>query len=374
MDRSAWHSLRCIAMGLCLTSGLCAGCGQSGASLPQKTGILVMAHGGDASWNEQVQATVQPLRKNQPVAIAFGMAQTSTLRQAVRELENAGAERIAVVRMFISGSSFLPETEYILGLRNQPPGQSLGHSDPHAQHAHDHDHAHPSGHAAEQQVAENHQHAAEPQHSAGDQHASHDHHAHEHQPAADEHHAHDHQHASAGGDGGHVMEKPEPIRPKSRILLSRQGVSESPLVDEILVDRVKNLSREPSRESVLILAHGPGDNNENQDWLKQMDRRAEYVRKLGPFRQVSCETLREDWPDERVAAEKRIRAFVEAGNRDGGKVIVVPFRVAGFGPYKDVLKGLTYTADGRGFCPHPNMTRWIEEAAQQCLVDAGGRQ
>ncbi len=46
---------------------------------------------------------------------------------------------------------------------------------------------------------------------------------------------------------------------------------------------------------------------------------------------------------------------------------LIPFRIAGFGPYAKVLEGLEYVADGRGFCPHPNMTRWIEQTARACL-------
>ena len=74
------------------------------------TGILVMAHGGDPAWNLDVEATVAPLREKYPVEIAYGMARTSTLREAVQRLESRGVERIAVVRMFVSGESFLEPT------------------------------------------------------------------------------------------------------------------------------------------------------------------------------------------------------------------------------------------------------------------------
>ena len=92
-----------------------------------RRGILVMAHGGDAEWNEAVEATIAPLREHQPVAIAFGMARPSTMDAAVRSLEGQGVEEIAVVRMFISGDSFLERTEQILGLRELP--------EPHEPHA-----------------------------------------------------------------------------------------------------------------------------------------------------------------------------------------------------------------------------------------------
>lgn len=271
--------------------------GISGCSAP-KTGILVMAHGGDSAWNKNIEAGVAPVRDKYPTEIAFGMARTSTMREAVERLEDRGVSRIAVVRMFVSGDSFLESTEYILGLRDSLPGSH---------------------------------------------------------------------HASHGGGGGHHMEAPERLTTNATFVVSRQGVGESPLVDQILVDRVKALSTNPSEESVLILAHGPADEAENERWLANMRLRAQGVHKLGAFRHVQCETLREDWPERRAEAERRIRAYVEAGGKNGGRVIVIPFRIGGFGPYRELLRGLDFVADERAFCPHPNLTRWIEQTAEGCL-------
>lgn len=267
-------------------------------------GILVMAHGGDAAWNRDVEATVAPLREKYAVEIAYGMARTSTLREAVQRLESRGVERIAVVRMFISGESFLAPTQYILGLRPELDG-AMGH------HMEGGDHAAPSG-------------------------TMH-------------------------------MEKPEPIDTRAMFLLSKSGVGESPLIDRILADRVKALSTDPAREMVLIIAHGPGDDTENEAWLQHMDARARAIEALGPFRSVHVETLREDWPHRRAEAEQRIQRHVEQATDSGVRVIIVPFRVAGFGPYREVLDGLEYVADGKGFCPHPLMTEWIEQTALACF-------
>jgi len=78
------------------------------------------------------------------------------------------------------------------------------------------------------------------------------------------------------------------------------------------------------------------------------------------FWKVEVQTLRENWPEKREASEKRIRAFVAGAASEGSQAIVIPFRVHGFGPYKEVLDGLDYAADGRGLPPHPAVTRWIE--------------
>ncbi|WP_428940145.1 hypothetical protein [Fontivita pretiosa] len=290
-----------------------------------RIGIVVMAHGGNADWNRDVEATVQPLRDKYPLEIAYGMARTSAIRAAVERLEKQGVQRIAVVRMFISADSFLPETEYILGMRDHlPQSDSHSHAQSHASHQ-SHASYHDAGHASHQD--------------------------------------------SEHGSGGHDMEPPQPIRPRVHVAISRRGVSESPLIEQILVERVAALSRDPARESVLILAHGPESDAENQRWLEMMRLRIAGISAIGSFREVRCETLREDWPEKRTEAEKRIREFVERQSRDGGRVIVIPFRVAGFGPYKKVLQGLSYVADGRGFCPHANMTEWIEQSAIECFKE-----
>jgi hypothetical protein len=305
-----------------------------GCVKPQR-GILLMAHGGDPSWNEQVEQVVSPLRSRQPVEVAYGMATTSTLRDAVKRLEARGVHEIAVVRMFISGESFLLPTEFILGLRSDLPPDPHGNYLPPRSQAACHEGKKTAGGAALASA------------NSGSPHGS----GAEPVPSGDH----------------HCMEPPERIAMKAQVALSREGVADSTLVDQILVDRVKALSRHPHQESVLILGHGPGDDRENERWLEKMRARARGVERLGPFREVRCETLREDWPERRSQAEQRIRAFVHAQSRDGGRVIVVPFRVAGFGPYKEVLQGLNYVSDGLGFCPHPNMTQWIAETATACF-------
>jgi len=273
-----------------------------GCTGAKKTGILVMAHGGSAAWNNSIETTVEPLRKDHPIEIAFGMARASTLHEAVQKLERDDVRDIAVVRMFISGDSFLGRTSSILGLSGDAPPY---------------------------------------------------------EPASSK---------SDGHGGGHGMAAPRRIPSESRFSLSTRGVAESPLVDQILFDRVKALSTNPAEESVLVLAHGPADEAENERWLANMRLRSQRIHEIGAFRHVQCETLREDWAQRRAEAVRRIREYVKAGSADGGRVIVVPFRIAGFGPYKEVLEGLTYVADGRGFCPHPNMTRWIEETAERCVA------
>lgn len=260
-------------------------------------GVLVMAHGGGATWNGEVEAALAPLRSKYPLEIAFGMADATTIQEGVSRLEAEGVDRIAVVRLFISGESWFERTRQILGLK---PG-------------------------------------AQPRPADG-------------------------AHAGQGEHAGHGMAF-WVVDADASFAMSEEGLMDAGEMGAVLAERARGLSRDPAREDVLILAHGPADDGENERWLQQIDRRAGAVRDALPFRRVQVETLREDWPEAREAARARIRAFVARASRDGGRAIVIPYRVQGFGPYAEVLDGLSYVSDGQGLVPHPQVRAWVDRQA-----------
>lgn len=275
-----------------------------------------MAHGGSEEWNAAVEKAVEPLRSFCPTAIAFGMADRESLAGALRDLESRGVSRIVVARLFVSGLSFLEQTEYFLGLRDDPPDYFLLH------------------------------HASSGGHGSGE--------------SGQAHH-------SIVPSSEHPM---EPIPTTSSLALTPHGLYDADEIGEIVVERVRTLSREPSRESVLVLAHGEGDDDVNSEWVQQIERITRGIQAIGPFSAVRVETLREDWSDKRKPAEKRIRQFVLEGDKKGD-VLVIPFRLFGFGPYRKVLEGLEYRADGVGLLPHQEVTNWLMREASDCFASQG---
>ena len=267
-------------------------------------GVMVMAHGGTDEWNAAVEAAVAPLKDRIPTAIAFGMADPATLKQAVVTLEEQGVDCIAVVRLFMSAHSFRHQTEYLLGLRADPPPFFISHG----------------GHGAH--------------------------------PGSD-------------------AEDPQPLSVNAEILLSQEGLLDAPQMGDVLAQRAMSMSDESGQESVLVIAHGPGDDAENEEWLRKLDALADSIRATGSFTSVAVHTLREDWEEKRAEAEQRIRAFVETQSKDKGRVLVIPFRLYGFGPYAEVLDGLSYEANGMGLLPSSMVTDWIIEQAQKTLKESG---
>lgn len=300
-------TLRCIPLPALALLAFTA-CRVSPASGEDDYGVLVMAHGGDETWNRSVLEAVEPLRDQMPLEVAFGMADAATIQSSVAGLEARGVRRIGVVRLFVSGESWYERTEQILGIRDGAPPTPTGFG----------------------------------QATASDAHSGHQH----------------------GDHSGHSMEFWR-IATRSSFALSQEGLAEEAAMGEILRERALALSREPSVEDVLVLAHGPGDDGENERWIRRIGGLADSVRRAAPFRRVEVQTLREDWPEKRAEAELRIRGFVERATEESGVALVIPFRVHGFGPYAQVLDGLEFRADGQGLLPHETVTRWIGEQAAE---------
>ncbi len=266
-------------------------------SEPARTGVLVMAHGAGPEWNGTVMEAVKPSMEILPTAVAFGMANPYTLRSGLDELREQGVTQVAVVRMFLSGESFVVQTENLFGLYEERP---------------------------------------QPFVLMG--------------PAASD-------------PGARI-----PLEHSMDIATHEQGILDSPYVGGIAVDRAAALGSDPSTEAVLLIAHGMGDDGENDRVLALLHRAADQVTREG-YADVEVATLREDWEEKRISAEAHIRGYVEdkAGTNS---VLVIPMRLSGFGPYADVLAGLEYRG-GEGLLPHTDIGRWVVDMANEITCSTG---
>lgn len=162
---------------------------------------------------------------------------------------------------------------------------------------------------------------------------------------------------SDSGHGG-------PSRVRSGALLSTGGgFDDHPLIAEVLLQRALEVSQDPARETVILLAHGAGNDEDNRFWIEQMERQAEFIRAKtsGKFKAIKSATVRENWPEKSKRAVAEVRKMIEDASRDGGRVLVISNRLTGIGSYRRLLAGLDYTLNGQGIAPHPNLTRWVEE-------------
>ena len=73
-----------------------------------QVGTLIIAHGGDRGWNDQVRAVAAEVRTGGPVQISFLMGPEAPQHRygdAVKRLVEAGARRIVVVPLLVSSHS-----------------------------------------------------------------------------------------------------------------------------------------------------------------------------------------------------------------------------------------------------------------------------
>ena len=148
----------------------------------------------------------------------------------------------------------------------------------------------------------------------------------------------------------------------------RPALDESPQLREVLLDRARALSRDPSRETVILIAHGPNDDAANQRWLAMLETVAQHLKHAGGFREAAGLTLRDDAPEPiRHAAIEQLRQEVQRVSA-AGEVLVVPVLMAKGGIEHKIakaLEGLAYRYSGQTLLPHPLIAQWIAQRAAE---------
>ena len=168
--------------------------------------------------------------------------------------------------------------------------------------------------------------------------------------------------------GYYTAEAGPPIKSKSRFAVS-PTMDNHPLVVEIVKDYARELSKDPTHESLMLVGHGPVEELENIMWVRQLETIGQEIRKQLPFREVVCMTLREDAPDlVREQADEDVRKTALRLSAQGPVIVVicgVGIKMLQF-ELQHLLKGIPSVAiSQKGFITHPNTVRWIEAIIQK---------
>ena len=104
---------------LALTTTLIATPLQAQTATAGKTGVVVLAHGGDSLWNALVRETAAKAKSDVPIEVSFLMgagAATARFQDAVSRLEARGVARIVVVPLLVSShSGHYEQIRYLAG-------------------------------------------------------------------------------------------------------------------------------------------------------------------------------------------------------------------------------------------------------------------
>jgi sirohydrochlorin cobaltochelatase len=273
----------------------------------QDTGILLLAHGGDTNWNALVNALAARVNERRPIEVAFGMADRSTMQDAVSRLAQRGVGRIVAVPLFVSShSAVIDASQYLLGARAEAPPALAAF--------------------------------ARMRHGTG-------------------------------ADGASHTDHSDRMRPVATDLPIRMGTAldHDPVVAEVLLARARAISRDSQSEVAVVVAHGPTSEEENRLWLNDMAIVASRIGDAMPFARVEFLTVRDDAPKPiRDAAGKQLREVVSRAVTDGHRVLILPLLLAYGGIEKGIherLAGLTYQMAEAGLLPDDRLAAWVEQAA-----------
>ena len=279
------------------------------AGAPARYGILLMAHGGDASWNAEIAQLRGRVDVKIPTETALGMADPATLQGAVDRLEKRGVSRIVAVPLFVqSRSEVLDQTRYALSLAEKP-SEILRAAYARIGAAH-------AGHAG---------------------------------MAAGHHHA-------------FSLER---VKAKEPVVMAR-ALDDHELVGRILAERAMALKRGSDRAHLILVAHGPVDDAAVPAWRAALSSLC-HAAGRGGFLDCTFGLLRDDAaPDIRAAAVADLREKVSRASKENGRAVVVPVLLARGGIEEKIpkdLAGLDYAWDGKTLMPHEGFDAWVLESA-----------
>ncbi len=166
-------------------------------------------------------------------------------------------------------------------------------------------------------------------------------------------------------EGGHAQAAP--LKTKSPLLLTA-GMDGHSVVSRILADEVKPFVKEAGKQSVILVAHGPNEDSENERWLTHLHTHAQRLKGQFGFQRVEAVTLRDDAPKEiRDAATAQLRAAVKTAGTDS-QVLVLPVLISIGHIQKQIQKrldGLEFTMIEGGLANHPLAAEWVRQQATE---------
>ncbi len=181
---------------------------------------------------------------------------------------------------------------------------------------------------------------------------------------------------------GDRKEKPEhahhaPFHTKADLVLT-PAMDAHEVISTILTEQARAVSREAARETLVLVAHGPTDEEFNHQWLATLGQHADRVQRSLGFRRVEVLTLRDDAPKPiRDAATEQLRAIVGKAAQDS-RVLILPVLVSVGHIQRQIrerLEGLEYQMSDTGIADHPLAAEWIRQQAlaSSCLAAAQSR-
>lgn len=312
MSRALLASLFAVAL-------LAAPLGPAAAAALEKPGygLLLLASEAGATWKKDLGALRSSL-KNMAVESVGGASDPVALQKAVEKLERQRPGKIVAVSLEpLSESPMLEQARFLLGIREHPA---------------------------------------------------------EDRPDADSE-------RMEGGRKSALVIDParakwlKRVRSSTPIVLA-PTIDQSPALAAILADRARKLSRDPSRETVLLVGQGPRSDKALKSWQASAQAVAEQVRAKGGFARGAAVHVRDgvrsgQRDKDRELLKARLSELVSQGG-----VVAVPLAPDGRRLERMLRQGAgsaAYRWDGQGVLGDARLLEWIKAASASASKLPDGR-
>jgi sirohydrochlorin ferrochelatase len=133
-------------------------------------------------------------------------------------------------------------------------------------------------------------------------------------------------------------------------------IDDDPVIANILYEKMKPLSVEPSKEIVLLVGHGSIERGFHLLWRRGLEKLAGRLQSLGGFDEVDTAMLLPDQISRKMNGWRK--------RKPEHTMLVVPlFLSEGYFTNEVIpsrLKGYLYKYNGNALLPHPSLSRWME--------------
>jgi sirohydrochlorin ferrochelatase len=141
-------------------------------------------------------------------------------------------------------------------------------------------------------------------------------------------------------------------------------IDDDPVIAEIVYDKIKGLSEDPSHEVVLLVGHGSVEEGFHHQWLRGLEKLAERIKALGGFDEADVAMLLPDQVKDKMIGWKK--------QRPGHAIVVAPlFLSEGYFTRQVIpsrLEGMEYRYNGLALLPSPLISRWMERQIEPLLT------
>ncbi|MCD1261326.1 cobalamin biosynthesis protein CbiX [Paenibacillus athensensis] len=150
-------------------------------------------------------------------------------------------------------------------------------------------------------------------------------------------------------------------------LLFASPIDDDPVIAEIVYDKLKDESRRPEREIVLLIGHGSVEKGFHLTWRRGLEQLAARLKARGGFAEADVAML---LPDQ----VRRKMTWWQTRRPDCDVLIAPLFLSEGYFTRKVIpsrLEGFTYRYNGRALLPSPGISTWIETQIERVMVSDG---